>query len=126
MTLLSDRLAAIMRDSAFSNADHRRLDGAGQAIVDPSRRNASTWSWTVSVDSDFVDITANTKHVVATREAALEDARELFDQLAPLVGTLRHSSLGAQNVFDRVNEAIVGWVGSVAISARWAPSAARR
>ncbi|HTF07606.1 MAG TPA: hypothetical protein VK659_05475 [Asanoa sp.] len=119
MTLLSDQLAAILRDGAFSYEDHQGLDGVGHSANHSARNDAQSWSWVVSVDSEFVDVTANTKRVVATREAALKDAAELFDRLAPLVGAMSHTSVGAQNVYDRVNEVVVGWLGSVAIRARW-------
>ncbi|GIF48812.1 hypothetical protein DFJ67_0947 [Asanoa ferruginea] len=113
MTLLSDQLAAVLRDGAFSHADHQDLDGVGHQVDSPK------WSWEVRVDSEFVDITAHTKRVVHTRDEALKDAAELFDRLAPLAGAVSHTSLGAQNVWDRVNEVVVGWLGSVAIRARW-------
>ncbi|HEV7709314.1 MAG TPA: hypothetical protein VGP16_14035 [Asanoa sp.] len=115
MPLLSDQLAAILRDGAFSYADHQKLDGVGHSVGHDSPK----WSWVVTVDSEFVDITAHTKQVVDSRDEALKDAAELFDRLAPLVGAMSHTSLGAQNVWDRVNGVVVGWLGAVAIRARW-------
>ncbi|SRR6266496_516701 len=122
MTPLSDHLYAILHNNALSYDDHARLDGIGQAVSAPSLTARTVWGWRVAVDSQFVRITANTK-VVATRAAALNDAEDLFGQLAALVAVVSHGSVGAQNVYDRVNDAVVGWVGSVSIKARWSRSA---
>jgi hypothetical protein len=119
MTPLSNQLSAILREHALSIEDHRELDSRGHGASDPALSRSLAWGWQVTVDSESMHVTAQAKPVALSRTEALSSAEELFDRLAALLPGLSYCSVAAWSVYDRVNRVVVGWVGSVSITAGW-------
>jgi hypothetical protein len=117
MTPLSNQLSSILREHALSTEDHHELDSRGHGVYDPALARSVARGWQVTVGSESVHITAQAKPVLSRTEA-MSSAEELFDRLAALLPGPCYCSVAAWSVYDRVNRVVVGWVGSVSITAR--------
>lgn len=119
MTPLSNQLSFILREHALSTEDHHQLDSRAHGVYEPALSRSVAWGWQVTVGSDSVHLTAQAKPVALSRTEALSSAEELFDRLAALLPGRSYCSVAAWSVYDRVNRVVVGWVGSVSMTARW-------
>ena len=119
MTPLSEQLSLILREHALSTQDHHELDSRGHGVYDPALSLGVAWGWQVAVGSESIRVAAQAKPVALSRTEALSSAEELFDRLAALLPATSWCSVAAWSVYDRVNRVVVGWVGSVSITARW-------
>jgi hypothetical protein len=119
MTPLSNQLSTILREHALSTEDHHELDSRGHSVYDPAVPGNVDWGWQVTAGSESMHVTAQAKPVALSRTEALTSAEELFDRLAALLPGPSYCSVAASSLYDRVNRVVVGWVGSVSITARW-------
>jgi hypothetical protein len=119
MTPLSNQLSAILREHALSTEDHHELDSRGHGVYDPALSRSVAWGWQVTVGSESMHVTAQAKPVALSRTEALSSAEQLFDRLAAVLPDPSYCSVAAWSVYDRVNRVVVGWVGSVSITAPW-------
>ncbi|MET7394025.1 hypothetical protein ABZS66_11070 [Dactylosporangium sp. NPDC005572] len=115
MSALSDQLSAILAEHAMSADDHRDLDGYAQSVFEFSETDV--WGWSVEATSGYVRVTAQAGPVARSRAEAIAAAERLYDRLTAVLPPVSHVSVGARSVYDRVDRAVVGWVGDVRLRA---------
>ncbi|GGM78292.1 hypothetical protein GCM10007977_094740 [Dactylosporangium sucinum] len=99
----------------MSAADHHDLDGYGRSVEESG--HGGVWGWTVEANSRYVRVSAQAGPVARTRADAVAAAEHLYGRLKAVLPPVSHVSVGARSVYDRVNQAVVGWVGDVRIRA---------